>query len=147
MKTEDTKEEVNRVESVKSVTESELKVEEQQTAEQAIQSCLTGDDLASFLIRSACNDATITYYLYWYLKVEVSVMAKWCISLLIRLLRWSIRKVIPVDEKTVHAWFNDLSDARQALVTRKLLGSAVFLPLELVQSWGASWTTGDANAE
>lgn len=28
-------------------------------------------DLASFLIKSACKDATLANYLYWYLKVEV----------------------------------------------------------------------------
>lgn len=43
-----------------------------QTVEQAVQRCLTGDDLTSFLIRSACSNPSITYYLYWYLKVEVT---------------------------------------------------------------------------
>lgn len=45
----------------------------QQTVEQAMQKCLTGDDLTSFLIRSACSNPSITYYLYWYLKVEVII--------------------------------------------------------------------------
>lgn len=45
----------------------------QRTVEQAMQKCLTGDDLTSFLIRSACSNPSITYYLYWYLKVEVSM--------------------------------------------------------------------------
>lgn len=47
-------------------------IHNQQTVEQTMQKCLTGDDLTSFLIRSACSNPSITYYLYWYLKVEVT---------------------------------------------------------------------------
>jgi phosphatidylinositol 3-kinase len=50
--------------------------------ESALDTSATGDegenttadglpDLASFLIKSACKDAALANYLYWYLKVEV----------------------------------------------------------------------------
>uniref|UniRef100_A0A183D814 PIK helical domain-containing protein n=1 Tax=Gongylonema pulchrum TaxID=637853 RepID=A0A183D814_9BILA len=68
---EDAKEGSIKAASEKTTTGSDYDAQSQQILEQAIQKCLTGDDLASFLIRSACNDATTTYYLYWYLKVEV----------------------------------------------------------------------------
>ncbi|VDM99508.1 unnamed protein product [Thelazia callipaeda] len=48
----------------------------QMRIEQAMQKCLTGDDLTSFLIRSACSNPSITYYLYWYLKVEIEATAQ-----------------------------------------------------------------------
>ncbi|VDK50743.1 unnamed protein product [Anisakis simplex] len=36
----------------------------------------SGDDLTSFLIRSACSEPLIANYLYWYLKVEVEATAE-----------------------------------------------------------------------
>uniref|UniRef100_A0A8R1TLU1 Phosphatidylinositol 3-kinase catalytic subunit type 3 n=2 Tax=Onchocerca TaxID=6281 RepID=A0A8R1TLU1_ONCVO len=51
-------------------------IHNQQTVEQTMQKCLTGDDLTSFLIRSACSNPSITYYLYWYLKVEIEATAQ-----------------------------------------------------------------------
>uniref|UniRef100_A0A915PPY9 Phosphatidylinositol 3-kinase catalytic subunit type 3 n=1 Tax=Setaria digitata TaxID=48799 RepID=A0A915PPY9_9BILA len=59
-----------------SITENDQEMKHQQTVEQAMQKCLTGDDLTSFLIRSACSNPSITYYLYWYLKVEIEATAE-----------------------------------------------------------------------
>ncbi|KAM3722127.1 Phosphatidylinositol 3-kinase catalytic subunit type [Dirofilaria immitis] len=70
-KTDDTKRK-----SGESITEGGQEVRNQQTIEQAMQKCLTGDDLTSFLIRSACSNPSITYYLYWYLKVEIKATAE-----------------------------------------------------------------------
>ncbi|VDM09944.1 unnamed protein product [Wuchereria bancrofti] len=78
---EEQKEIRRKIDSVKGGN-SELTMENgqeiysQQTVEQAMQKCLTGDDLTSFLIRSACSNPSITYYLYWYLKVEIEATAQ-----------------------------------------------------------------------
>ncbi|VDK70545.1 unnamed protein product [Litomosoides sigmodontis] len=70
-KTNDTKKENGEL-----TIEGGQETHNQQMVEQAMQKCLTGDDLTSFLIRSACSNPSITYYLYWYLKVEIEATAQ-----------------------------------------------------------------------
>ncbi|VDM45142.1 unnamed protein product [Toxocara canis] len=46
------------------------------SSQQHAQRDVSSDDLASFLIRTACSEPLIANYLYWYLKVEVEATAE-----------------------------------------------------------------------
>lgn len=61
--------------------EEEVDAKQARSARNTLQNQLAEDGLASFLIKSAINDASITNYLYWYLKVEVCALLKISLAL------------------------------------------------------------------
>uniref|UniRef100_A0A915AJ48 Phosphatidylinositol 3-kinase catalytic subunit type 3 n=2 Tax=Parascaris univalens TaxID=6257 RepID=A0A915AJ48_PARUN len=56
--------------------QTEVSENAQQSEQRMQQRSVSDDDLASFLIRSACSEPLIANYLYWYLKVEVEATAE-----------------------------------------------------------------------